>query len=607
MPKDVCSDITSINKKGGKPQPFKGRASVDNGAEEDNEGMDLDQFDRSTFAQVKKGSLLNHYELLEEVGSGSFGVVNRAKENNTDNIFAVKTIPIKKVSNPKKIKDEFNVIRQLDHPHICKAFECYEDRRNIYLVLELLTGGTLLETMIRQTKFSEADAANIMRQIMRALAYLHETNFIFRDLKTENVMFGRPVEVQEGKISSEIKLIDFGLCCPFEKGQKIAKAAGTPYSVAPELVTSPVQYDQKCDAWSAGVVMYIMLSGKYPFNGKTKDELLHCIRKEPVSFKHRIWLKISKDAKTLLAELLRKKADSRITVGGALQHPWLQISSELPTDNIMADVVGSFKHFQTLNMFQKAAITALAWKATDDDTKQLRELFSMIDRDGSGHISVGELRECIEKSGVVIPPDLDILSIQADTDGNNTIEYTEFIAACMDKRKVIKENVVWEAFRIFDQDGSGTITKKEMLKIMNSNAGDGMRRAHGNKVIDHFVDTYDVSGDDVIDYEEFMEMLSNVAQTFEKRDELLWADSAHKAPGASASPSGFARFCPGLSACSSVSKGEQESIDDKGKSPKGPREASASKDRQQSDRGGRGSTSAGGRRSSQPTRKRGSV
>lgn len=525
-----CKDVSKKMQPGlvrGKP-----RGSV-GGEADDGKDPDLENFDRSTFAQVKKGALAQFYELMEEVGSGSFGVVNRAKEVNSDSIVAVKTIPIKKITNPKKIKAEFNVIRQLDHPHICKAFECYEDRRNIYLVLELLTGGTLLETMVRQTRFSEADVANIMRQILRALAYLHESNFVFRDLKTENVMFSTNTMDASGKITSEIKLIDFGLCCPFEKGQKIAKAAGTPYSVAPELVTSPVQYDQKCDAWSAGVVMYIMLSGKYPFNGKTKDELLCSIRKEPVSFRHRIWTKISKDAKTLIAELLRKKADSRIEVGQALQHPWLTVDTELPDENIMFDVVGSMKHFQTLNMFQKAAITALAWKATDDDTRQLRELFSMIDRDGSGHITVAELRECIEKSGVHIPENLDLLSIQADTDGNNTIEYTEFIAACMDKRKVIKENVVWEAFRIFDQDGSGTITKKEMLKIMNSNAGDGIRRAHGNKVIDHFVDTYDVSGDDVIDYEEFMEMLSSVATTFEKRDELLMADGFTKGGGGS--------------------------------------------------------------------------
>merc|ERR1719238_2215195 len=182
-----------------------------------------------------------------------------------------------------------------------------------------------------------------MRQILSALAYLHQTNFVFRDLKTENIMFKQ--EVAEGSIGN-VRLIDFGLCCPFERGTKMAKAAGTPYSVAPELVTAPVQYDHKCDAWSAGVVMYIMLSGQYPFRGKTKDELLHAIRREPVSFKDKRWKKISKEAKTLMAELLRKKPETRIDISEALEHPWIEMDAPLPTEDIMSDVLASMMHFQ---------------------------------------------------------------------------------------------------------------------------------------------------------------------------------------------------------------------------------------------------------------------
>ena len=90
---------------------------------------------------------------------------------------------------------------------------------------------------------------------------------VFSSVSQENIMFAKPVK--EGEVGS-IKLIDFGLCCPFRPGAKITRAAGTPYSVAPELVTPPVQYDQRCDSWSAGVVMFIVLSGQYPFHGKTK-------------------------------------------------------------------------------------------------------------------------------------------------------------------------------------------------------------------------------------------------------------------------------------------------------------------------------------------------
>lgn len=486
------------------------------------DGTDLNMFDRSTLAQVKSGNLHSNYELLEELGSGSFGVVNKGRDIRTKGVVmayfvAIKTIPKKKVSDPKKIKEEFNVLRQLDHAHICKAYECYEDRRNIYLVMDICTGGTLLETLCKQHKFSECDAANVMRQILSALAYLHQSNFVFRDLKTENVMFAKHVE--QGKVGN-VKLIDFGLCCPFERGTKIAKAAGTPYSVAPELVTAPVQYDQKCDAWSSGVVLYIILSGQYPFKGKTKEELLQRIRREPVSFKDKRWKKISKDAKTLLAELLRKKAETRCEVIEALGHPWLQQDSRLPDEDIMQDVVQSMIHFQTLNMLQKAAITALAWRASDEDTVHLRQIFESLDRDGNGHITVGELRNAFEQTGVQIPGDLSLLATASGTDGNDTIEYTEFIASAMDKKNIVKEDVVWEAFKIFDQDGSGTVTKKELLKILTGRNSDKIRQVHGDKAIDNFLGEYDVSGDAVIDFDEFMGMLTAASTSFQARGSI---------------------------------------------------------------------------------------
>mmetsp|Transcript_10121 Transcript_10121/g.29977 ORF Transcript_10121/g.29977 Transcript_10121/m.29977 type:complete len:581 (+) Transcript_10121:181-1923(+) len=480
---------------------------------------DLAFFDRSTMAQVKTGKLHNSYELMEELGSGSFGVVHKARDIRTNVVsmstfVAVKTIPKKKVSDPNKIKEEFNVLRQLDHAHICKAYECYEDRRNIYLVMDICTGGTLLETLCKQTKFSEADASNVMRQILGALAYLHAASFVFRDLKTENIMFAKPV--QKGLVGN-IKLIDFGLCCPFQKGTKILRAAGTPYSVAPELVTAPVQYDQKCDTWSAGVVMYIILSGQYPFQGKTKDELLHNIRREPVSFKDKRWKKISKDAKTLLAEMLRKKAETRCEIIQALEHTWLQVGNVLPDANIMEDVVETMRNFQYLNMLQKAAITALAWRANDDDTKHLRQIFEALDRDGNGHITVQELRGAIETQGVQLPTDFNFN--QLGTDGNETIEYTEFLAAALDQKKILKEEVIWEAFKVFDHDGSGTVTKKELLKILTGRTSDKIRQVHGEKAIEAFLDDYDTSGDDVIDFDEFMSMLGQGVAKQHGRDD----------------------------------------------------------------------------------------
>lgn len=470
-----------------------------------------DVISRTAFAAIKRGDIGDNFSMHEELGRGAFGSVCRATDNRNERVMAVKTIPKGSVKDPNKLKQEFNVIRQMDHPHICKALECYEDTKYIYFVMELLMGGTLMEQLTSREKFGEGPASHIMRQVMSALAYLHEANFIFRDLKTENVVFSNP-EGKEPADRRDVKLIDFGLCCQIVKGAKICHAAGTPYSVAPELVTTPIQYDQKCDAWSAGVVLFMTLCGKYPFTAKSKDELMTKIRKEPCKFNAPAWKRVSGQAQALVSELLRKQADKRVSVGEALQHKWFSVDSTPLDYDAMSDVVDGFRHFQQLNMFQKAAVTAVAWKALDSETAQLRDTFCALDRDGNGHITVSEVSKAIKGAGVPIPDNLKAILCEADTDGGGAIEYTEFLAACLDKRSCLREDVVMEAFRVFDQDGSGTISKKELLKVL-AGTSDRLRK-NGGKAIDDVLCEYDSTGDAAIDVHEFMNMLEDVKNSW---------------------------------------------------------------------------------------------
>merc|ERR1719443_1769930 len=189
-----------------------------------------------------------------------------------------------------------------------------------------------------------------------------------------------------------------------------------------------------------------------------------------------LWSKrISRDAKFLLSRLLRKSSEKRFGVRDALQHSWFSLKVEALHEDIMEEVVDSFGHFQSLNMFQKAAVTALAWRASDEDTARLRSVFQALDKNGNGSITVDELRRAIQKSGISIPPDLEALANHGDTDGSSTIEYTEFLAATLDKRTAIREEVVWDAFRVFDLDGNGRITKDELLKVLAGRSGDKIR------------------------------------------------------------------------------------------------------------------------------------
>jgi calcium-dependent protein kinase len=152
----------------------------------------------------------------------------------------------------------------LDHPNIVKYYETYEDVKYIYLVMELCLGGELMEKLSeRQSPFSESEAANIIEKLIRAIIHCNSANITHRDIKPENIMFDN---------DGEVKLIDFGLAKQTnKKNQKMHTVAGTPYFIAPEVLNG--EYGKECDVWSYGVVLYLMLSAAYPFDGNNRAEV----------------------------------------------------------------------------------------------------------------------------------------------------------------------------------------------------------------------------------------------------------------------------------------------------------------------------------------------
>lgn len=152
----------------------------------------------------------------------------------------------------------------------------------------MCTGGELFDKLIEIKHFSEADAARIMKQILSALAYCHSNKIVHRDIKPENLLYEN-----ENK-NSQLKVIDFGTSKRM-KGDNLKEIIGTAYYMAPELFSE--YYDEKCDIWSAGVVLYILLSGKPPFDGDTDDDIFESVKKGIYSLSTVEWLSISPEAK----------------------------------------------------------------------------------------------------------------------------------------------------------------------------------------------------------------------------------------------------------------------------------------------------------------------
>ena len=158
----------------------------------------------------------------------------------------------------QKLVEEIEILKELDHPSICRVIDIFEDRKKFYFVQEYLAGGGLFESLINNVGFTENASALIIRQILSAVAYLHSKNIAHRDIKPENIMF-------ESNDSLNVKLLDFGNSRKMGKNTAMQGVYGTAYYVAPEVLSGT--YNEGCDIWSIGVILYLLLSGSPPFDG----------------------------------------------------------------------------------------------------------------------------------------------------------------------------------------------------------------------------------------------------------------------------------------------------------------------------------------------------
>ncbi|CAK0839699.1 unnamed protein product, partial [Prorocentrum cordatum] len=199
---------------------------------------------RSQFILDRPGRIQDTYSMdKKKLGEGTYGSVCRSTHKATRVVRAIKTIPKGKMRNVERFKKEIAIMKMMDHPNIIQEVS---DHRNIYLAMELCTGGELFERIIKEGHFGEGDAATVMQQALRAVRYMHEHKIAHRDLKPENFLFQGEAPIRD----NVLKLIDFGLACNFKDGRPMTTRAGTPYYVAPQVLSG--KYCHQCDIWSCG-------------------------------------------------------------------------------------------------------------------------------------------------------------------------------------------------------------------------------------------------------------------------------------------------------------------------------------------------------------------
>ena len=254
------------------------------------------------------------------LGSGRYGTVKECTHRSSGQTFAVKSVEKSKVGRLEYLQREVHMLSIVDHENIIKMVDCYEDLQYVHIVTENCTGGELYDKVIRNVTedgcLPEGKAARIIKQILRAVSYLHKKNCIHRDIKPENCMFKTSSE------GSSIRLIDFGLSCYHsDEEPNLSARVGSCYYMSPQLLLR--DYDRSADLWSVGVVAYILLCGYSPFNGDNDQEVIEAIHRCEYTFVHG-WDDVSDDALDFIQSLLIKDPSKRLSADEALIHPWLK-------------------------------------------------------------------------------------------------------------------------------------------------------------------------------------------------------------------------------------------------------------------------------------------
>ena len=245
------------------------------------------------------------------------------------------------------MKQELEVLEKTDHPHITRVFELLEDNRQYYVIMELVSGGNLLEKVIEMKSMTEPLAADIINQLLLSLNYMHSQGITHRDLKPENLL----CEPSDGK-QINVKLTDFGFACFYQKDQKLELSLGSPLYMAPELCAEE-EYDQRVDVWSTGVIAYILLSGMPPFVGQSKDRIYSAIQHSEPSFKKEIWRQVSSNAIDFIKKCLNKDFNKRPEVSDLLKHPWLKemVIEKSVSSNLQLEVGANLANFTKTSTF----------------------------------------------------------------------------------------------------------------------------------------------------------------------------------------------------------------------------------------------------------------
>lgn len=348
----------------------------------------------------------SRFDLQEQIGKGTFSVIRRCFDKLGDRVCAVKIVDLPKMSSSSGLTDEdlqreARICQKLRHPHIVEMLGAYSVDGFIYMVFEFMDGADLCFEIVNRVNagfvYSEAVASHYLRQVLEALSFCHDNGIIHRDLKPHNILLASKEN------SAPIKIADFGVAVEIgEEGYVTSGRIGTPHFMSPEMINRE-QYGKPIDVWGCGVVLFILLSGTFPFQG-TGEKIYESVRRGIPSMRPRIWDNISDEAKDLVKKMLEHDQNDRVTATEALQHPWLK-NREVPQRMHLQDSVDEMKKFNARRKLKGAILAAVASRkfpmANGDVIGSQDDVFDYEDDDLTASGAIGQLLDSLEEIQVL--------------------------------------------------------------------------------------------------------------------------------------------------------------------------------------------------------------
>jgi len=404
----------------------------------------------------------------EVLGQGLCGSVYIATGKVEGHKFAVKTMPLINLDKDQQeeLEAEFEIFIAMDHPHVVRLLDVYIDENAMHMVMECMAGGELLGRLQEQPdgRFKEGEAASIIWQCLLAVNYMHERGIAHRDLKLQNFLY-------EQKGGKHLKLADFGFGKITKTGEGTKKQAleggvGTLHYLAPEILTDDT-YDEKCDLWSFGVIVFLLLSGELPFGGKTRDEIMQHIVEGEFSMSSKKWEGVSDLAKDFVRKLLVRDPEKRLSAKEAMGHKFLEQAAVEDTEHhemLKDEMVLALKQFHGMSRFKRACLSVMALTLPKEDRAKVRESFICLDEDNTGEVSVEELQSILEDK--VSREEAESIFRALDTSGDGSIGYSEFLAAMLQTKIQINDALIKKTFLKLDKDRSGHISIQNIEQVM---------------------------------------------------------------------------------------------------------------------------------------------